>query len=166
MTERKPVSQNELEDVLRRLEAAREELIETLQSTDGALFEKQNADGESIKTTLERTADDINFYYGSLTARALGLPQPPCMQKAEFMSLREATLSIQVAHRRFSNLLHDLLADDLDKVATGEEHGKYTLRQILELAAAHYRLRNQQVRALAGAAPKRRRKTEKGSRDR
>ena len=162
MTKRKSGSQAELEDVLRRLEAAREELIETLQSTDGAIFEKENPDGESIKTTLERTADDINFYYGSLTARALTLPQPPCMQKSEFMSLREATLSIQVAHRRFSNLLHDLLPNDLDKVAAGEEHGEYTLRQILELAAAHYRLRNQQIRALAGAASKRRRKTDKG----
>jgi hypothetical protein len=78
------------------------------------------------------------------------------MQKAEFMSLREATISIQVAHRRFSNLLHDLVPADLDRTAAGEEHGDYTLRQILELAIAHYRRRSGQMRELA--APKRRRR--------
>lgn len=158
MTEGNSGPQFELEDLLRRLEIARGELVETLKSTDGARFEQQNAGGESIKTTLERTADDVNFYYGRLGARALNLPQPPCMQKSEFMSLREATLSIQVAHRRFANLLHDLVPADLDKVASGEEHGEYTLRQILEMAAAHYRLRRGQVQALA-ATPKRRSKT-------
>lgn len=156
MTKGTRVPQEELEDILRRLEAAREELVETLQSIDGALFERENGDGESIKAALERTADDVNFYYGSLTARALNLPQPPCMQKATFMSLREATLSVQVAHRRFSNLLHDLVPADLDKTAAGEDHGEYTLRQILELAIAHYRRRRGQVQDLA--APKRRRK--------
>ncbi len=158
MTEAKAAPQVELDDILGRLEAAREELVETLQSTDGALFERENADGESTRTTLERTADDVNFYYGRLAARALNLPQPPCMQKAEFMSLREATLSIQVAHRRFSNLLHDLVPGDLDKTAHGEEHGEYTLRQVLEMATAHYRLRRQQALRLV-AAPRRRRKT-------
>jgi len=149
---------SELEDILRRLEVARQELIETLESTDSALFERQNADGESIKTALERTADDINFYYGRLAARALSLPQPPCMTRAEFSSLREATVSLQVAHRRFSNLLHDLVPADLDRTAPGDGHGEYTLRQVLEMAAAHYRLRRQQVLALAGARSKRRRK--------
>jgi len=158
VTKANTAPQVELDDILGRLEAAREELVETLQSIDGALFERQNADGESTRTTLERTVDDVNFYYGRLAARALNLPQPPCMQKAEFMSLREATLSIQVAHRRFSNLLHDLVPGDLDKTAFGEEHGAYTLRQVMEMATAHYRLRCQQVLRLV-AAPKRRRKT-------
>lgn len=148
----------ELEDILLRLETARAELIETLQSTDGALFEKQNSEGASIRSILERTADDVNFYYGSLTARALTLPQPPCMQKSEFMSLREATISLQVAHRRFSNLLHKLIPEDLEKKTTGHDHGEFTLRQVLEMAAAHYRLRRQQVQALAAATSKRRRK--------
>ena len=158
MTEGNSGPQFELDDLLRRLEVAREELVETLKSIDGAQFERKNADEESIKTTLERTADDVNFYYGRLAARALNLPQPPCIQKSEFMSLREATLSIQVAHRRFSNLLHDLVPADLDKVASGEDHGEYSLRQILEMAAAHYRLRRGQVQALA-ATPRRRRKS-------
>lgn len=145
-----------LDEVLSRLETAREELVEELKSIDGGTFEQVNSEGESIKSALERTADDVNFYYGRLAARALNLPQPPCMQKSEFMSLREASLSIQVAHRRFSNLLHDLVPGDLDKVASGEDHGEYTLRQILEMAAAHYRIRRGQVRALA-PAPNRRR---------
>jgi len=156
VTKARPGPQEELEDVLRRLEAAREELVETLQAIDGALFERENTEGDSIKTALERTADDVNFYYGRLTARALNLPQPPCMQKAEFMSLREATLSIQVAHRRFSNLLHDLVPADLGRTASGDDHGEYTLRQILELAIAHYKRRRGQVQDLA--APRRRRK--------
>lgn len=158
MTEGNSGPQSELDDLLRRLEAGREELVETLKSIDGDQFEKANAEGESIKTVLERTADDVNFYYGRLAARALNLPQPPCMHKSEFMSLREATLSIQVAHRRFSNLLHDLVPADLDKVAPSDGDGAYTLRQVLEMAVAHYRLRLGQVQAFA-AAPKRRRKS-------
>ncbi len=156
MAERRAATQSDLEDVLRRLESAREQLIETLTSMDGALFDRPSADGESIKTALERAADDINFYYGRLAARMLNLPQPPCLLKAEFMSLREATLSLQVAHRRFSNLLHDLVPTDLARSTEGDEHEKYTLRQVLELATAHYRLRQQQVRALAKTAGPRR----------
>jgi hypothetical protein len=157
VTEGNSGPQFELDDLLRRLEVAREELVEALKAIDSAAFDREASDGETIKGTLERTADDVNFYYGRLAARALNLPQPPCMQKSEFMSLREATLSIQVAHRRFSNLLHDLVPGDLDRVAAGEDHGEYTLRQVLEMAAAHYRLRRGQVQAMAGA-PKRRRK--------
>lgn len=158
MTKGRRAPQSELDDLLRRLELARQELVESLNAIDGAQFERQDGDGESIKTVLERTADDVNFYYGRLAAQALNLPQPPCMHKSEFMSLREATLSIQVAHRRFSNLLHDLVPADLDKVASGEDHGGYTLRQVLEMAAAQYRLRRGQVQALAGT-PKRGRKS-------
>jgi hypothetical protein len=106
---------------------------------------------------LERTVDDLNFYYGRLAARALSLPQPPCMQRAEFMSLREATISLQVAHRRFSNLLHDLIPRDLERTAVDQEHGTYTLKQVLEMAAAHYRLRTQQAQQIAAQASERRR---------
>ena len=63
--------------------------------------------------------DEVNFYYGRLVARALNLPQPPCMANADFMSLREAAMSLQVAHRRFGNLLHDVLPDDLDEDCEG-----------------------------------------------
>ena len=102
----------DLDDILQRLEAALAELTEALKAADPERFDKDNVDGESVKRTIERTADDLNFYYGRLAARALNLPQPPCLSRAEFSSLREATVSLQVAHRRFSNLLHDLVPGD------------------------------------------------------
>lgn len=158
VTSRRPAATDDLEEILRRIEAARDELVDALTATDSGLFEKRNADGESLKGILERTVDDVNFYYARLVARALSLPQPPCLHKAEFSSLREATISLQVAHRRFSNLLHDLRPEDLDKRTSIDGQPEYTLRQVLELAAAHYRLRLQQVQALAGVKPRRGRK--------
>jgi hypothetical protein len=97
--------------------------------------------------------DEVNFYYGRLAARALNLPQPPCMVRADFGSLREGTMALQVAHRRFTNLLHDLLPADLEKSANDAELGSFTLRQVLEMAAAQYAMRAQQVQRLAGQAP-------------
>src|SRR2546423_10162940 len=159
MTDAGPETANELEDLLRRLEESQQQLVEALKSADSARFEKETAEGESLKRALERTSDDINFYYGQLAARALSLPQPPCLQRAVFSSLREAAMSLQVAHRRFSNLLHDLTPADLEKkAADGEDRPAYTLRQVLEMAAAQYKLRGQQVKALA-APPGRRRTT-------
>jgi len=151
MTEGNQGPTRELEDLLRRLEDARVGLMEAIDSCDPSLFEKEH-DGEPIKRLLERTADDLNFYYGSLAARALSLPQPPCLQSADFSSLREAAMSIQVAHRRFANLLHDLVSADLEKVATDQERGTYTLRQVLEMAAAQYNLRRQQIERIAAQA--------------
>ena len=81
----------------------------------------------------------------------MSLPQPPCLNRADFGSLREAVVALQVAHRRFSNLLHDLQAADLERTVADEEHGTYTLRQVLEMAAGAYRLREQQVRNISGA---------------
>ncbi len=157
MTEDNSPPGNELEDILRRLEAARLELADALNSTGPERFERENAEGESIKKLLERTADDLNFYYGRLAAKALNLPQPPCIQKAEFMSLREATISLQVAHRRFSNLLHDLVPQDLERTGGDEQHGAYTLRHVIEMATAQYKLRTQQVKSLSAATARRRR---------
>ncbi len=149
MTEGNSQPDLELRDILRRLQKARAGLMEAVAPLDPDLFTAEAADGESVKRALERTVDDLNFYYGTLTARALSLPQPPCLQRATFASLREATMSLQVAHRRFSNLLHDLIPADLEKVAIDQQHGTYTLRQILELATAQYGLRTQQVQHLA-----------------
>ena len=55
-----------------------------------------------------------------------------------------------MAHRRFSNLLHDLLPADLERQASDPELGSYSMRQILEMATAHYALRAQQVQRLRG----------------
>ena len=138
----------EVEELLRRLEDARSSLTAVLNDAEPNQFAPEADGGESLKRTLERTADDLNFYYGRLVARAMSLPQPPCLQKADFSSLREATMSLQVAHRRFSNLLHDLVAGDLERQASDPELGSYTMRQILEMATAHYALRAQQVQRL------------------
>lgn len=140
----------EVEDLIGRLEQARHGLIDSLKACDTQRFEEEPVEGESIKHLLERTVDDLNFYYGRLVARAMSLPQPPCLQTADFMSLREATMSLQVAHRRFSNLLHDLVPADLEREAVDEEHGAYTMRQILEMAAAQYVMRAQQLKRMAG----------------
>jgi hypothetical protein len=138
-----------LEDLLRRLDAAKQSLVDALGAADGTAFE--SSDDDSLKRTLERTVDDLNFYYGRLAARALNLPQPPCLTRADFGSLREATMSLQVAHRRFTNLLHDLLPADLEKRAEDQEHGSFTLQQILEMATGQYNLRAQQVQRLSSA---------------
>lgn len=138
----------EAEDLLRRLEDARSSLTAVLKDAEPNQFAAEADGGESLKRALERTADDLNFYYGRLVARAMSLPQPPCLQKADFSSLREATTALQVAHRRFANLLHDLIPNDLERQASDPELGSYTMRQILEMATAHYGLRAQQVQRL------------------
>jgi hypothetical protein len=147
MAERRPAAR-EVDKLLRRLAEANTSLVQALKDCDPSLFSVETGDGESLKRTLNRTSDDVNFYYGRLVARARSLPQPPCIQRADFSSLREATASIQVAHRRFSNLLHDLVGSDLERKAEDPELGSYTLRQILEMATAHYALRTQQVSRL------------------
>jgi hypothetical protein len=149
------VTSSELEGLLKRLEDARSAMMEAVEASDPTRFEEVNSEGESVKRTLERAADEVNFYYGGLVARALNLPQPPCMAGADFMSLREASMSLQVAHRRFGNLLHDLLPEDLEKTAQ-DDHASYTLRQVLEMAVAHYNRREQQLKALS---PKKRKRT-------
>ena len=145
MTESSSAPPVEVEELLRRLEEARAAFAEALKESDPSRFADEGGDGESVKRMLERTSDDLNFYYGRLVARAMSLPQPPCLQKADFSSLREATVALQVAHRRFANLLHDLMPADLERQAADPELGSFTMRQILEMATAHYALRAQQV---------------------
>ena len=153
MTEANDAPAITLEDVLRRLDTAKDALITALQTPEAAAaFEHETDDGESIRHSVERTVDEINFYYGRLAARALNLPQPPCLTRASFGSLREGTMSLQVAHRRFSNLLHDLIPEDLNKVAADPALGSFTLRQVLEMAAGQYTMRAQQVHRLAAGA--------------
>jgi hypothetical protein len=153
MTEANDAPAINLEDVLRHLDTAKGALITALETPEAAAaFTAETDDGESVRHSVERTVDDINFYYGRLAARALNLPQPPCLTRASFGSLREGVMSLQVAHRRFSNLLHDLLPEDLDKVAADPQLGSFTLRQVLEMAAGQYTMRAQQVHRLAASA--------------
>lgn len=141
-----------LEDVLRRIDESKAGLVQALESTDPSLFEAENSEGESIRHAVQRATDEVNFYYGRLVAQALTLPQPPCLTRADYGSLREGVMALQVAHRRFTNLLHDLAPDDLDRMAEDPEYGSYSLLQILELAAAQYAMRAQQIQQLAAHA--------------
>ncbi len=150
MTERQ-AQKTETSDLLRRLDGARLALVEALEATDHDSFASDAGDGESIKRVNERTVDDVNFYFGRLAARALNLPQPPDLVRADLGSLREGVMAFQVAHRSFGTLLHDLLPGDLEKKAEDPELGSYTLLQVLELAAAQYNQRAQEVRRLASA---------------
>jgi hypothetical protein len=149
MTEGNDRPKFELEDLLRRLDDAHTALVEAISTTPAEQFQAENEEGESVKGALDRTVDEMNFYYGRLVARALNLPQPPCLTRSDLGSAREASMALQVAHRRFTNLLHDVLPEDLERVAADPELGTFTLRQILEMAAAQYRVRTQQVQRLA-----------------
>ena len=140
----------ELEGILSRLQEGLASLVEAIEEAAPDEFERDRRGGDSVKRVLERAVDDVNFYYGRLVAKAVSLPQPPYMESANFSSLREATTSLQLAHRRFSNLLHDLREEDLSRKTRLESTSDYTLRQVLEMAAAHYRLRAEQIRNANG----------------
>lgn len=152
MTKQETTAEPNIEEILARLDQGKAALVEALEAADGADFTGEHGEGESLKHSLDRTVDELNFYYGRLTARALNLPQPPCLTRADIGSLREGVMAVQVAHRRFTNLLHDLVPDDLARVAADDELGSYTLQQVLELAIAQYNMRAHQVQRLAGTA--------------
>ncbi len=146
MSDETSIAIGELDDLLGRLQGGHQALANAVEKAAPEGFERENEEGESVKRILERTADDVNFYYGSLVAKAVSLPQPPFMKAAEYSSLHEAKMSLQVAHRRFFSLLHDLTSDDLERRTSLDSTAEYTLRQVLETAAAHYRMRDGQLR--------------------
>ncbi len=143
-----PTATAELEGLLSRLQEGQRALMRVVAKAAPERFKRAGAEGDSAKRILERSADDVNFYYGRLVARALSLPQPPDMVTADFESLAEAKASLLLAHRRFSRLLHDLTLEDLDRKTRLESTAEYTLRQVLETAIAHYRLRADQLKNL------------------
>ncbi len=152
MTESSSEAALELESMLKKLNESQDALLAALKEVDSGRFDVEGSDGVSVKRSLERIVDDLNLYYGSLVAKCLNLPQPPLLEKSEFATLREGTMALQVAQRRFTNLLHDVLPQDLEKTATDERHATYTLRQLLEMTAAHYHLRVRQLAALGDRA--------------
>src|SRR2546422_8535420 len=89
VTESSSVGEPEVEDLRRRLAGAHQWLVEALKGADPERFAKRDG-ADSVKGLAERTSDDVNFYYGRRAARAFSLPQPPCLQRADFSSLREA----------------------------------------------------------------------------
>jgi hypothetical protein len=144
----------ELDGILGRLQEGLEALMEAIEEAAPEEFGRERQGGDSAKRILERAVDDVNFYYGRLVAKAVSLPQPPYMETASFSSLREAMMSLQLAHRRFSHLLHDLRGEDLNRRTRLESTSEYTLGQVLETAAAHYRLRAEQIRNARGGSAK------------
>lgn len=148
-------SSEELESLLRRIQEAGEALLRTIDQLNPDRFSTPSSGGDSIKRTLERAVDDINLYYGPLAARALSRPPSPHTHRAELLSLQEARAALEAAHRRFTDLLHDLTPADLDRKTSTEEEGTYTLRQILAMAAAHYQVRAQQLQHLQQALSQR-----------
>jgi len=150
VTEETPTAVEEMEGLLGRLRRAHQALMEAMSEASPELFQQQNEEGDSIKRLLERSADDVNFYYGRLVARAISLPQPPEMEPADFGSLEEAKASLHLAHRRLVHLLHDLTAEDLARTTRLENTSEYTLRQVLETAVAHYNLRAEQLKKAGG----------------
>ena len=135
----------EIEALLNRLQQTQRAFMRAIAKAPPEQFLNADAEGDSIKRILERSSDDVNFYYGRLVAQALSLPQPPGMEPADFESLEEAKASLQTAHRRLSRLLHDLTAEDLERKTRLESTAEYTLRQVLETAVAHYKLRAEQL---------------------
>jgi len=152
MTEGNSEATLDLEDILKRLNESQDALLAALKEVGSDRFDVEASNGTSAKRSLERTVDDLNLYYGSLVANCLNLPQSPLLEKSDFATLREGTMALQVAQRRFTNLLHDILPQDLEKTATDERQATYSLRQLLEMTTAHYHLRVKQLDALGDRA--------------
>ena len=145
MSDETSTATKEMDALLNRFHEAQQALMRAISEAAPDHFKKAKEEDGSAKRILERSADEVNFYYGRLVAQALSLPQPPGMETASFQSLEEAKISLQVAHKRFSNLLHNLTAEDLERKARLEGTTEYTLRQVLETAVAHYKLRTEQL---------------------
>ena len=146
MNDEASTATEEMEELLNRLQEAHQALMEAITEVPPKQFQRENEEGDSVRRILERSTDDVNFYYGSLVAQAVSLPQPPEMETADLQSPAEAKASLRVAHRRLSKLLHDLTAEDLNRKTRLESTAEYTLRQVLETAIAHYRLRADQIK--------------------
>ena len=140
-----------LEPLLRRLAEAMQSLTDTIGQVSDEEFKWREPDGQSIRTVLETAADDLSFLYGRLLGRARGFPPLPRLQPAEFQSIHEAAMGLQVAHRQFTDQVHDLTPVDLERTATHEEAGTFNLHQVLEMATAHYLHRAQQVERMRQA---------------
>lgn len=152
MSEERATAVGGIEELLNRLQEAHRALMEAIDEVAPEMFTRENTEGDSAKRILERSADDVNFYYGRLLAQALSLPQPPGLETADFGSLAEASASVRLAHKHLSKLLHDVTERDLSRTASLESTSEYSLRQVLETAVAHYKLRADQLRNLGGGS--------------
>lgn len=154
MAEEASTATGELDGILQRLRESHDALIKAIEKATPEDFQRPTENEDTTKRILERAANDVNLYYGRLVAAAVSLPQPPYLEAADFGSIDEASTFIQEAHRRFTSLLHNLTEEDLARKTRLETTSELTLRQVLETAAAHYKLRADQMRS----ATRRRRK--------
>jgi|GEM_PF-724419 len=140
-----------VELLLRDIEEAHRALIDTCGQVSDEAFLWEPPQGGSIKATLEKAADGVSFLYGTLIARARGLPPLACLPNANYLSIREATMALQIVYRRFSNLLHDLRPEDLALTAQDESGSSVSLQRALEMTADHYRSHTAEVQRLQDA---------------
>ncbi len=147
MTGQREVRQD-VEDLLRALDEARQKLSDAVERLAPERFTEAGPHGRSAKQTLDRTYDELTFKYGRLIARAFEKPQQHCLPKADFGTLREAAVSLAVAHRRLVNMLHDLQAHDLERVAFDEQYGRHTLQQVMEMTAGFYHEQEREILAI------------------
>ena len=128
-----------VETLLRHLEESKQHLLDAVSQVTAQEFAWEAPGGDSIRRTLEKAADDLTFFYGWLVTRARGLRPIPCLHSAEFSSVLEASIGLQVAHRRLVGMLHDLHPDELDHLVGEEGKELLSLGRVLELAAQHWR---------------------------
>ena len=55
---------------------------------------------------------------------------------------------LQITHRRFANLLHDLRPEELERTVSNEDQEPLSLRRVLEMAASHYRQQTEALESL------------------
>ena len=139
MSDQSAAAAQAVETVLRNMEEAKQHLLDTVAQVMDQEFAWQAPAGGSIKETLEKAADDLTFFYGWLVTRARGLRPIPCLHTAEFLSIREASIGLQVAHRRLASMLHDLRPEELECLLSDEGKEPLSLGRILEMAAQNYR---------------------------
>jgi hypothetical protein len=128
-----------VEALLRSLEEAKQHLLDIVAQLTDQEFAWQTPAGDSVQETLEKASDDLAFSYAWLVTRVRGLRPIPCLRSAEFSSIQEASMSLQVAHLRLGNMLHDLQPQELGHLAEQEEAEPLSLGHILEMAVQHYR---------------------------
>jgi hypothetical protein len=143
---------HEMEELVKRLQDSYRALTRAIGKLTADDYAKENAEGDSIRQILERAVDDVHFYYGKLIAGAVSLPQPPELKPAELATAEQAKAAVQAAHRSVSRLLNDLHDEDLERKTKLGSTAEYTLRQVLETATAHYRLRSEQLAALRNSS--------------
>ena len=84
MTDQPQAGNKAIEALLRDLEEAKEGLFGVVSQVTDPEFAWEPPAGDSIKQTLDKTANDISFFYGWLVIRVRGLPLFPASRLLTF----------------------------------------------------------------------------------